>query len=102
VKTPPPISDLDHLPAILTLREMSGIYRISPSTIRRGLQNGTFRPRYWERYPYRWKRADVLADLEQRRDETAMRHHGFASARGRAAKASLTRTRTPRRDPAAS
>jgi hypothetical protein len=102
VKTPPPISDLEHLPAVLTLREMSGLYRISPSTIRRGLQNGTFRPRPWDRYPYRWKRSDVLADLEQRRTEHTMRHHGFASARGRAVKAELTANRAPRRDPAAS
>lgn len=89
------VTDMDSLPVILTLKEMAGIYRISQSTIRRGLQNGTFRPRPWDRYPYRWNRDDVAADLKRRRDEQTMRKHGFAS-KMRPAKAPLPQPRPAR------
>jgi hypothetical protein len=105
VKNPIDVSDLATLPVILTLKEIAAIYRISQSTIRRGLQNGTFRPRPWDRYPYRWNRDDVTADLKRRRDEQTTRKHGFAS-RVRPAKASLDplQLQQParRRNPAAS
>jgi len=88
VKTPLPITDLEGLPVVLTLKEISAIYRVSPTTIRRGLQNGTFRPRPWDAYPYRWLKSDVEKDLERRRDEQRIRRaHGFATTRLRTAKA---------------
>jgi len=88
MKTPPAVTDLDALPLVLTLDEIAHVYRLSPATIRRGLQNGTFRPRPWERYPYRWNRADVVTDLQRRRAETEHRPHGFAAKR-RPAKATM-------------
>jgi len=60
---PAVVTNLDQLPLTLTLTEIAAVYRVSVSTIRRKLQNGTFRPRPFERYPYRWKRDDVAADL---------------------------------------
>jgi hypothetical protein len=91
-------TSLEALPLILTLKEIAAVYRLSPSTIRRGLQNGTFRPRPWDHYPYRWTREDVAADLKRRREEHTRRAHGFAATRAkRAAKAPLTPRRSPRR-----
>ena len=76
----PPVTDLSTLPVILTLKEMSAIYRISTLTIRRGLSVNTFRPLPFEKYPYRWRRADVLRDLDERRPKLRTRRHGFAAA----------------------
>lgn len=95
VKSPVAVTSLEALPLILTIEEIARLYRISPSTIRRGLQNGTFRPRPWDHYPYRWIREDVAADLKRRREEHTRRAHGFA-AKGRPAKATLEQRRTKR------
>ena len=83
------VSDLSLLPALLTISEVAAVYRISVATIRRGLQNGTFHPRPWDKYPYRWRREDVLADLDRPRAEQPRRPHGFA-AKPRIARAALT------------
>jgi len=71
--------DLKQLPVILTLKEISAVYRISPLTIRRGLQTNTFRPLPFDKYPYRWLRDDVVRDLQTRRPKLKMRRHGFAA-----------------------
>jgi len=78
VTSPSAVTNLETLPLILTLKDLASIYRVSMSTIRRGLQNGTFRPRPVDKYPYRWKRDDVAADLKRPRDEHPRRAHGFA------------------------
>lgn len=78
---PPPVIDLATLPVILTLHEMSALYRISFSTIRRQIQHGIFSPRPHKRSPYRWLRDDVLADL--RRHDGDGNPRGFATARSR-------------------
>ena len=96
MKTPPALTPeaFAALPMILTLADIAGIYRKSPSTIRRDLQRGTFRPAVWDRYPYRWLKSDVETDLKRRRDDQTMRKHGFAARpRLRTAKAD-TRPRT--------
>lgn len=87
------VSDLDALPVILTLKELAPIYRLSASTIRRQVQQGTFAPRPWDVYPYRWRRDDVAADLKRARAPKPRKPHGFASTLGkpRAAKAALPR-----------
>jgi hypothetical protein len=82
----------------MTLDDLALLYRVSAWTIRRGLQNGTFRPRPWDRYPYRWQRSDVIADLARRRDDELRRGHGFA-ARPRPARATLAKP-AARRSPA--
>lgn len=94
---PAPVSDLTALPAVLTLDELAPIYRLSPSTIRRQVQQGTFAPRPWDKYPYRWRREDVLADLKRPRAEKPRRPHGFAAIRTRATKASLDSLRPQKR-----
>lgn len=80
---PAPVTDLDSLPVILTLKEMSALYRVSPLTIRRALSLDKFRPLPFEKYPYRWLRADVLRDLATRRPKLRQRRHGFAAVKAR-------------------
>ena len=85
----PPVTDLTSLPLLLTLSEIAAIYRVSIPTIRRGLKNGTFSPRPFEDYPYRWRREDVEADLKRPRQERPHKLHGFAVTRARPKKATL-------------
>lgn len=87
-KLPAVVTKLDPIEPLLTLTEVAEIYRISPATIRRGLQNGTFSPQPFETYPYRWRPVDVARDLERPRDVHVRRNHGFA-ARITPAKATL-------------
>jgi hypothetical protein len=96
MKPPAPVTDLAALPVILLLPDIAAVYRLSISTIRRRIQNGTFSPRPWETYPYRWRRDDVAADLNRHRGEQPHRPHGFATTRARAAKAAIrTREKQP-------
>src|SRR5262252_7863597 len=81
-------TNLDQLPLILTLSEMAAVYRISEKTIRRGLQAGTFSPRPFDKYPYRWKREDVIADLARPREERR-RAHGFARTKRKPVKTTI-------------
>ena len=78
-----PVSDISQLPIILTLKEISAVYRISPLTIRRGLQDNSFRPLPFEKYPYRWLRDDVVHDLKTRRPKLKSRRHGFAATKAK-------------------
>jgi len=80
---PAPVTDLSTLPVILTLKEMSAIYRVSPLTIRRALSLDQFRPLPFEKYPYRWLRADVAKDLQTRRPKLRTRRHGFAATKAK-------------------
>jgi hypothetical protein len=81
-----PITDLHQLPTILTLQEIAAVYRVSKATIRRGLQDSTFRPLPYEKYPYRWLRVDVERDLKTRRPKLKMRRHGFATTKAQTTK----------------
>jgi hypothetical protein len=78
-----PVTDVSKLPVILTLKEMSAVYRVSPLTIRRGLQMNAFRPLPFEKYPYRWLRDDVVRDLQTRHVKLKTRRHGFAAAKAK-------------------
>lgn len=75
------VTDLASLPVILTLPEIAAVYRVSPLTIRRGLQQNTFRPLPFDKYPYRWLRDDVARDLQTHRPKLKVRRHGFAAAK---------------------
>ena len=75
-RTTPPAE----LPIVLRLNDVAKLVRLSPATIRRGLQAGTFRPQPFGKYPYRWHRDEVLAHL-RRRPDTRRRRHGFARKR---------------------
>jgi len=73
--TPPPtrarFASLDDAPVVLTLDELAQIYRCSPHTIRRRLEAGTFTPAPIKRRPYRWRKDDVIDDLDRLADEAA-------------------------------
>src|SRR5262245_34020168 len=56
---------LDEMPLILTIDEVATFYRTSPSTIRSMIRNGGFEPPPFCVRPYRWKRADIEADLQR-------------------------------------
>jgi len=77
------VVDLSHLPVILRLSEMAAVYRVSAHTIRRGLQDNTFRPLPFEKYPYRWLRDDVIRDLQTRHLKLKTRRHGFAATKAK-------------------
>ena len=62
-----PVVDLNALPVVLTIDDIAGVYRVGISTIRRDLQSEVFRPAPFGRYPYRWRRDDVIRDLSTRR-----------------------------------
>lgn len=79
----PPVHDLSALPVILTLQDISGVYRVSIPTIRRGLQTNEFRPLPFDKYPYRWLRDDVIRDLQTRRPKLKTRRHGFAAVKAK-------------------
>jgi DeoR/GlpR family transcriptional regulator of sugar metabolism len=83
MKRAPVITDLSALPVILTLPELAAIYRVSPLTIRRGLQQNTFRPLPFDKYPYRWLREDVQRDLQTHRAKLKTRRHGFAATKAK-------------------
>ena len=78
-----PVTDISSLPVILTLPEIAAVYRLSPLTIRRGLQENTFKPLPFDKYPYRWLRDDVIRDLQTRRTKLKTRRHGFAAAKAK-------------------
>ena len=66
-----PITDLASLPLVLLINDIARIYRISVGTIRRDCQRGTFRPKPFATRPYKWLRADVERDIEERSNQTA-------------------------------
>jgi len=88
-RAPAVVTDLEQLPLVLTMIEIARIYRISTATIRRRLQQGTFRPQPFETYPYRWRRLDVASDLQRKRDDQERRNHG---GRLRPARATLPKS----------
>jgi hypothetical protein len=72
---------LDALPLTLTLSELAALYRLSAATVRRQVQQGTFPVPPWAKYPYRWRREDVIADIKRDRPERPRKPHGFAKRR---------------------
>ena len=96
MRKPPAIVDLNALPALLTIKDIAGVRRLSYSTIRRRLQNGTFTPLPWDWSPLLWNRDDVVEDLKRRRDQGPT---GPQGGRRMPAKAALTPRRAPRRAP---
>jgi hypothetical protein len=77
-----PVTDLQALPVILKLPDIAALYRVSPLTIRRALQQHRFRPQPFDKYPYRWLRDDVIRDLHTRHP-LKTRPHGFAAGKAR-------------------
>lgn len=65
-----PIYDLELLPAVLLITDVSRVYRLAVQTIYKHLRAGTFVPVPFARNPYRWRREDIIADLN--RDRSAV------------------------------
>ena len=78
-----PVTDLHQLPLMLMIDDISRIYRLAVNTIRRQLQNNTFRPLPFDKYPYRWTRDAVQQDLQTRRPKLKSRRHGFAATKAK-------------------
>lgn len=57
-----PIGDL---PAVLLIDDIARLYRQHAETVRKKCRQGTFRPLPFEHRPWRWRRVDVLDDLER-------------------------------------
>jgi hypothetical protein len=66
-----PMRDLSALPLILLAPDIARIYRRSLGTIRRDCQRGTFHPPPYDTRPYRWLRAAVEQDLDERSRQAA-------------------------------
>jgi hypothetical protein len=47
------------------------------------LQQNTFRPLPFDKYPYRWLRDDVARDLQTHRPKLKTRRHGFAATKAK-------------------
>jgi len=76
--TYPAPSTVQGLEPLLTMNEVAVIYGLSTGTIRRDLQRGTFQPEPWDKYPYRWKRSDIQADLDTNRKLRKRQHGRYA------------------------
>ncbi len=76
--TYPGASNVQGIEPLLTINEVAVIYGLSTGTIRRDLQRGTFQPEPWDKYPYRWKPADVQADLATGRKIRKRQHGRYA------------------------
>ena len=81
-RQPSPVVNLGTLPVILKLHDMAAIYRISDRTIRRLVERNEFRPLPYEKYPYRWRREDVIRDLTNAPSRKLRSSpHGFATTK---------------------
>lgn len=72
------VSNVQGLEPLLSINDVALIYGLSEGTIRRDLQRGTFQPEPWDKYPYRWKRSDIQADLAQGRKLRKRQHGRYA------------------------
>jgi hypothetical protein len=88
--TVPTHTNVHGLEPLLTINDVAMIYGLSEGTIRRDLQRGTFHPEPWDKYPYRWRRADIQTDLETGRKLRKRPHGRYAAPKLKPAKASRT------------
>lgn len=58
-----PYTDLSQLPVIVTIDEVAHFFRVNTRTVRRRIRAGTFRPKPFDRFPYRWRRDDIAREL---------------------------------------
>lgn len=60
-------ADSSTWPVVLTPLHMSAIYARTVGAIKKACQLHKFQPAPFQKQPYRWRRADVLRQLEQGR-----------------------------------
>lgn len=49
---------------VLIASEIAAIYRRAVGGVKKACQEHTFTPQPWKKSPWRWRRADVLRDLD--------------------------------------
>jgi hypothetical protein len=75
-----PIYDLELLPAVLLVNDVSRVYRLAVTTIYKQIRAGTFVPAPFARNPYRWRREDIIADLNRSRSAVPQRRKPMKAA----------------------
>jgi Helix-turn-helix domain len=80
-RQPAPVINLSTLPLFLTIDDMAALYRVSTKTIKRRIWAGTIRPLPARKYPYLWRRDDVIRDYNAPSTKLPRRQHGFAAAK---------------------
>ena len=80
-RQPAPVMNLATLPVLLLIEDMAALYRISTRTIRRLIEQNEFNPIPFEKYPFRWRREDVLRHLNGPSHKLRSRPHGFATTK---------------------
>jgi hypothetical protein len=63
-------------PAVLTPEHVAEIYTRSVVSLKKACQRGTFQPAPYKVKPYRWRRVDVLRDVEGQRGFGQLRRVG--------------------------
>ena len=80
----PSPTNVQGLEPLLSINDVAVIYGLSPGTIRRDLQRGTFQPEPWDKYPYRWKRSALKRILRPARKLRKRPHGRYAKPAAKA------------------
>lgn len=70
------IADTSTWPCVLTAEHVAAIYQRSVGGLKKACQLHKFQPKPFQTFPYRWRRADVLRDVEGGRLTLSMRRAG--------------------------
>jgi hypothetical protein len=79
----PSITNLETLRIFVDLETVADIYHLSVKTLRRKCSEGSFYPPPARKYPYLWRRDDILRDINGPTKRLVKRAHGFASTKAR-------------------
>lgn len=79
------IPELAALDLFVLLPQVAALYRLHPKTLQRKCAEGSFYPPPALKYPYRWRREDIVRDCTGRATKRALpkRAHGFAAVKAR-------------------
>lgn len=69
------VIDLLTMPVVMKISDMVLVYRNSESRIRSEVKRGICRPMPFAYRPLRWRRSDVIADLESRQEDQSRSIH---------------------------
>jgi hypothetical protein len=81
-----PITNLANLRIFVDLEEVADIYHLTVKTLRRKCSEGSFYPPPARKYPYLWRRDDILRDINGPSKRLPKRAHGFAAVKARLAR----------------
>jgi len=85
---PSTITTLADLSIFVDLKTVAEIYHLSPKTLQRKCSEGSFLPPPARKYPYLWRRDDIVRDINGPSKRLPKRAHGFAAMKARRDKAS--------------